>query len=479
VLGANELAAVAMIAVVVVESHHHALEHIHDVLRRRRLLNSKWSMLHFDSHADLACPGDHIPAVSCFQPRKTIQCMSSRIAAKSGEDASEGSSLSSDGNSTHGNNLYELLDSTSSGIAEWILPLVLAANLRTLQWIRPPGTIHQIPTGQREYHVGAWFHRSTDSDKIVHIESFHDLPLTATVKVDWDCRYYLEDNSYVPPNQLVLSQPLHLTVSEGPTVPVQSLDPDVQIDYAMDDNMFALDICLDYFVCLNPFVTDIEEKDAEFAKALVAAVTEARFYKEDNRTDTYQTELSRFRGLWQDLLESYAKIDDTSTHQSTLTALLSEYYDTHTSATRRVEAVQDLLFVHENKDERDALIRMSVEAIPNLTMPHSSVSRDADAVRNSIQSRLLHLRQVLRRCGTSEPPFIITVARSMNDGFTPQSVVEELQVSVLREIHDRFCGCSAPNAGPVTAQKPGQSSLDACSLHIIFDYSIWEGSTFA
>ena len=41
------------IPVVIVESHQHALEHIHDVLRRKKLFNKNWSMVHFDAHPDL------------------------------------------------------------------------------------------------------------------------------------------------------------------------------------------------------------------------------------------------------------------------------------------------------------------------------------------------------------------------------------------------------------------------------------------
>ena len=115
-----------MIPVVVVESHHHALEHIHDALRKRRLLKSNWSMLHFDSHADLACPGQHIPAFSCYQPRTTIS--QNKISTCKNIIHSQSS-----GTLSEGRNLYESLDSTSTGIAEWILPLVVAAS-KWLSW---------------------------------------------------------------------------------------------------------------------------------------------------------------------------------------------------------------------------------------------------------------------------------------------------------------------------------------------------------
>ena len=85
-----------MVDVVIVEAHHHCLEHIHSVLRKKKIIRP-WKLVHFDAHPDLACP--NIPAVACFTPRQNI-----------------------DGDQ----HLYELLDARASGIAEWILPLTLS-----------------------------------------------------------------------------------------------------------------------------------------------------------------------------------------------------------------------------------------------------------------------------------------------------------------------------------------------------------------
>ena len=99
------------IPVVCVSSHQHTLEHIHDILRRRRLLTTSWSMLHFDSHADLACPGEHIPAACCFQPRREVHVGMETAQDDNDLDGDEGGSYK---------NLYELLDSTTSGIREFL-----------------------------------------------------------------------------------------------------------------------------------------------------------------------------------------------------------------------------------------------------------------------------------------------------------------------------------------------------------------------
>ena len=100
--------------VVIVEPHHHALEHIHESLRRQRRLGKPWKLCHIDSHPDLACPSNGIPAGACFRPRDewTIQ-----VPSENKDEKGE----------TRSGCLYELLDLSTTGISEWILPMVLAA----------------------------------------------------------------------------------------------------------------------------------------------------------------------------------------------------------------------------------------------------------------------------------------------------------------------------------------------------------------
>jgi len=99
--------------VIIVEPHHHALEHIHEALRRQRRLGKPWKLCHIDAHPDLACPSNGIPAGACFRPRDEWTILP--IEKKAEE------------NVTRSGFLYELLDLSTTGISEWILPMVLAA----------------------------------------------------------------------------------------------------------------------------------------------------------------------------------------------------------------------------------------------------------------------------------------------------------------------------------------------------------------
>jgi UPF0489 domain len=454
------------IPVVVVESHHHALEHIHNVLRRRRFLNKEWSMLHFDSHADLACPGQHISAISCFRPTTSIQINQERNSIND-EVSSE--------TSAEGRNLYESLDSTASGIAEWILPLVLAANLRSILWMRPPGTVPLIPLGDHEYHVGVWI-PSDDIVKRSNVSSFLDLPLTATLKADFACPYYLDDDSYVPSNELVLVQPLHLTVSEEPYVKRNGI--------ISEENLLSLDICLDYFACVNPFLRDIELLNSAFAHAFRNIVIQTKFYNDSaTAIENYQREILTFRLKLQEVLESYRNDDIRLGNSPANIDCLIPFYDTPNLILELVETMQVALHAHEKRDEFDYLIQMAVEAIPHAMMPHTFLA-ESD-FNDTIEQRILCFRQKIAASSYPEP-FLITVARSAEDGFTPEELVDELQVLVLHEIHTRYCGCDnilvklPTKLSKLDGEQATQISSTAdCRLQLIFDYGAWEGFTVA
>jgi UPF0489 domain len=457
-----------MIQVVVVESHHHVLEHIHHVLRKRRLLNQDWSMLHFDAHADLACP--NVPAVACFQPRRTI-----RLDSKSSIDDS---SVESDG---EGRNLYESLDATTSGIAEWIIPLVMAANLRRIHWVRPPGTIPLIPAGNHQYHVGAWLPPSDQNRS--DITSFLDLPLSATTKVDFVCSYYQEDDSCVPFKELLLPQPLHLVVSEGPQMHIIP-DSSVQnIDDRYEENcLLMFDICLDYFLCVNPFLRDMELIDRNFTQAFQRMITLTKFYNESTTSEIggniYQQDVFTFRQCIKCLLEScYTQSHSSILGLSGIVDSLIPFYSSAEVTAQLVKAIHTAFLELKAENESETLIKMAVEAIPNATMPHRYLSGNNSDDNGEVQEMLQRFRQTMHQSNKTEP-FIITVARSAEDGFTPKEIVDELQAAVLQEIHSRYCGCDNDMTLSRWLEKPepsqSQSSSRPCRLQVAFDFGFLE-----
>ena len=498
----------AKIHVVVVESHNHALEHIHTKLRQCRLLNQDWSMLHFDAHADLACPGQHIPAILCYRPQMSIaltvnesiaHCEKKTCQFTYNEKAEDGTRHDSDLidddddlNSTGDKNLYELLDSTSSGIAEWILPLVLAANLRSICWIRAPKSIPLIPSGVHDFHVGVVHVKSEIASTTSNAEqnvltSFLELPLTALVKVDWDCRYYLEDDSFVPTADLMLKQPLQLTVKEGPEesdVSIVSCDESLKTSKELNksrlNHVHAIDVCLDYFLCYNPFLKDIESISSTFAKALHDAFIQSKLYSNSyhtsQSTSNFSVELFAFRQQFKKVLEA---LPDARLHEDQLMSMIP-FYDNAHIALELFDRLQNAF--DGSVEEYKKIIDLSIEALPYLTMPHTTGTLEMGEVDEAlIQRRLAYMRnEILEYSGSTseagDTPFIVTIARSTEDGFTPCHVVDRLQDIVLSEIHSIYCGCNkrVQTRRPLYSSNSGQASslfdVDLGCWNLVLDY---------
>ena len=588
------------IYVVIVEPHQHVLEHIHTVLRKERLLTREWSMLHFDSHPDLACPNPSIPAKACFLPR---QSFASAAATTSNEHTGQTTS------SKH-LNLYEWLDCSSSGIAEWILPLVLAANLSSIHWVKPSTVAaaiesdatrppSQLPLGIHTYRVGASVPvRMQDKEQLVQsngtIKSFLDLSDSSVVKVDWAHPYYLEDHSTAGigitsilkevgggdeetyTDVLALSQPLQLQVLElGPPqstiIPADSITAKnnllgaaaAESSNGQQNPLWSLDICLDYFACHNPFLTDLEAKDPIFTRALMDAVYHSRFYspaimKTSTRTgsdirnsepsdstthttnhdalvvlENYQRDLVGFRQSLVDLLlqlQQQQQVQPGQEIQSNPNSgggnlsnneHLGKYYEKRATLQepsvigKLVKAFNASPCRHENAKDATSLIAMTKQALPNLTMPHHTTLNativNSTISMDSIRPALKRVQQEIadlyhgqdadaathnETYTTKSPsfagtlPFIITIARSASDGFTPSHVVEELQDELLENLHSLYCGCSDTKIAcrpPVPAPHKTESvELENtptrppdCRFQVIFDYGPWEGATFS
>jgi UPF0489 domain len=571
-------------------------------------------MIHFDAHPDLACPNASIPAAACFQPRHEFVPLSTTAAAAAPTTTPPSSCtdiVSSDSScvqqkeedkgvaTTTTKNLYEMLDSTTSGIAEWILPLVLAANLSEIRWIRPlaqnvPG---QFPLGERVYRVGAWSSsnskKSQNSDEDVSycqestptpttIVSFLDLPPTAVVKCDWDCLYYRDeelDSSYAPTKDLLLAQPVKLLVEEidataTPPRPctLHSCTP-LQTERTTRRPPFpwTLDICLDYFVCLNPFIVDIQALDPDFSRALTSLVCQAKCYQENNR-ETLLEFRTCFRNLLQSLLVDFSNAAATpailkpcfskTTKMMRMVAPLLTFYMDSSRAENLASGLMDALWQGGNDVETQTkLVSLAIEALPHLTMPHSEVtiispskkrrrldveddqssstsspspaaaaahgerSQPLQQQERMLIAHMVHYIQEYQQQSSlttealtnsnggdddgddesdNDEPFLVTIARSGQDGFTPPDIVESLQDGVLEAVHDLYCDCGGkPKTPAATRPSPSSNGMHGppvalpsktnaptsdpspscgnsktnCRVKIVFDYGCWEGST--
>jgi hypothetical protein len=212
---------------------------------------------------------------------------------------------------------------------------------------------------------------------------------------------------------------------------------------------------------------------------------------ENKRDNNKRGALATFRTLLSEELERAGAcdkddadfVDDVA--KSSLQPLLA-YYESPKAGERLLTALVTSL--RTSTGDRTRIATMAVEALPNLTMPHdyshqttsatltstATTTSNMEALLPSIQAVDTEIRLHQTEAGANNNPFIITIARSSADGFTPDSVVEELQAAVLTMIHTMYCNCA--HGAPLTPTK-GQE-VGQCRMNLVFDYGQWEGSSF-
>jgi len=435
--------------VVIVEDHHHALEHIHAALRSFKQLKL-WKMIHFDAHPDLAV-SPQIPAVACYQP--------------------------------HLHGLYEQLDDSNCGIAEWILPLVFAANLRHIHWIRSDFS-DQFENGVYNFQVGGVLPSSLRTKRCIAtdsaIETFHDIPDDAVLNVSLEHRYYLEDlhHSVTQPKDMILPQHIELTVS--------SLDIDQvthgQTEKVISDNVdrWMLDLCLDYFACLNPFYSELEALDANLANGLQELVMKVQFGTTTTNASAQQvnaTVASFYKGLTEFLTCFRSSQPLTQNVRTEYIQLIKGFFDPNdenVDIPRMINGIEHSI-IRASYQPVEKLIDCAIKALPYLNLPHDRDSAFLGRCVDKVSAAISVLKDWLR---PTDIPFLVTIARSSRDGYTPPNVVENLQSKILQEVHDIFCDCdgSINDFRLRTSDTPSFSCSSRCKCEVIFDYGKWEGT---
>ena len=486
------------INVVIVEPHHHALEHIHHIQRlmmrkqRKSNVNLSWTMVHFDSHPDLAMPNDRIPARLCYNPREIKR--SSTCCKLNTEGDTKDTGI--------GKDLYELLDTSQSGIAEWIIPLVLAGGLEKVYWIKND-YCDQFHCGTYNIPVGAWINSDSCYEKI---ECFLDLPDCASIKTSVNYCYYLDDESVVPEEELLFKKELKLIVSdlresvhneiENETI---SLSVSNKNNNDNDNRGWILDVCLDYFICANPFITDLETIDSGLSVITMKAFSQLSFRKNtissknvsltEREVELYKSKSKQFQDLTTTffrnvslLLSSCTVIQKENLLNKEQYEHLYKCYDTVLVGKKIWDEITISLVSLKPSHKTISFCDLIINSLPNFTLPHQNEQNqlfDSQELSEDIVQKVQLFGDDLRFCRFSKDnvfssrPSIVTIARSSDDGFTPCSIVDQLQRYVLNEIHNVYCDCKN------TIQEECIRDDPECNIKLILDYGEHEGSTIS
>ena len=285
-----------------------------------------------------------------------------------------------------------LLESLS--IENWIVPMMYAQHINEIAWIRPPWA-NQIPDGHHKFSVG-------DFNERIHVSSTLD--------------YFLSDGGYQEEKFLNVSKKVSLHVSE--------VDEKLN-ELLRDDTQWILDIDLDYFSTLNPFLL-IYPKAGTYEKLRTifkvhktydahVEASVADYVKERNRQlDFFDTIFQHM--AQQGSMEKYKLEDSTMKEKFELVKELIECLCHHYS-------IHDIDWFIVN--DAGCTCDDEEREIPN----HESTDEEIKKMINKLEKFLKALKK---------PPTVITIARSSIDGYTPAHQVDDIQAQVLQVLRNIY-----------------------------------------
>jgi hypothetical protein len=222
-----------------------------------------------------------------------------------------------------------------------------------------------------------------------------------------------------------------------------------------------MDICLDYIACWNPYLSELDQLDPELTAAFLRVMKESSCFSAPafsgslfgvHDAAAYQEKVRDFRDLLVEILTHNCTAGDEKSNK--LLEMLSRYFSSFQHCKTVINNLKERIEQHG-----DQALKPILEAVPFWNMPHAPSTSKEDHIQKSIRRVGDALQQL--QTNVISPPFLITIARSSCDGFTPAAVVEDIQASVLEMLHRVFC----------------MDCQDRCSLRITKDYGEWEGST--
>jgi hypothetical protein len=342
--------------VFVMGTHAQALECWHTMIRSQHLPFALDHVVHVDSHPDMMLPQAPVPL----------------------QDDREA--------------LYEYLESSAGGIAEWLLPAFFMGHAARLTWVKAKWC-DQLKPGQSEFYVG------------------QHAPSQGALRVTSREPYFFDEGLSVAREELQKAKLVRFgvhTVSELLARPPQA-------------GTWLLDVCLDYFAVANPFLLLAEAAlGRDCARALQDGFLHASFR-------TLETERASGEGGGMGACERAQKqafecltrelwrvgVLDAS-QQQTLCAVLT-----------RSDVLTAYLRAGSEVFARQAA-RIAEDLYANCQLPHHA---ELDAEQQREFADWLRLQR-------PNPPLAVTIARSDVDDYLPrgQAQADELEEWCLSEM---------------------------------------------
>lgn len=295
--------------------------------------------------------------------------------------------------------LCELLNH-EGGISEWIIPLVYNGYLdSSIHWIRPP-----------------W------SDQFGNDEQTFDFLVGDALINETECAVVtLSDQSYYSLEGVVRDKSELIPSTARPCTLICCTATSHMKDHALwDQQPWILDICLDYFSTVNPFLAPIEKAlKGDFIDTKTTYTSDEiirglqMVYKEISLTAEAKRSVDDFHNI----------VTDTTLTNSELKGRIEEFSSQLGNSLEISSFLQSIL-PHLSLNTREAV----VNAGHCILLPHHQ-SSEAE-----VEMMLQELKKYLSKM--PHPPLSVIIARSSTEGdeFTPLRLVDFLQERVLNII---------------------------------------------
>lgn len=418
------------IPVFVVEEHCEALLCIHRAMRRGILPLKDICIVHFDAHPDLSLPQNLHPGV-VFQPRSLLQ----------------------------------KLRETASGIAEWMIPLVFANHVSRIVWVRSPWS-RQLADGEYSIQVGVGNRSGKDSQQCLKVDCF------APYFADDGISEYGESMSCKNRETLSLQVVcLHNDGHNETSHQGSGLSTDTPLSiFVPRDSPLILDICLDYFTTLNPFLVALRtalncDQNNVPVKCGVADRIHLLLHEQERLSPSdccaliYEVMMRPRHRQASPSRTNTGLVWQKNTWQERVTRSLFKIFMRHalwkTSKEQflRDRVVQQILatfgshvFPQFRNTTGVQLMMSFAKMLKQLTPSQIEVVRDyiswcdlphKVSTQEEVESMIQRMILCLKRLPTFNP-LIVTIACSASDGFVPIKDVRHIIANIREALHDCF-----------------------------------------